>query len=193
MLPSIPAIDDPNTEIKLWESGAIIEYLIETYDKENKLSFRSAPEKYLTSQWLFFQVSGQGPYFGQGAWYSSPYQSPRPNIVNTYSQICDYRFANYHPERIESATERYKKEIIRVNGVLNHALQGKHYLVGNKCTHADLAFITWDSLVESIFKDDTRAGQMKKDYPDYSAWMERLTSRPAVKKAMDDRAKLIAH
>ena len=65
----VPAIEDPNTGIKLWESGAIIEYLIETYDKENKLSFKTAPEKFFTKQFLFFQVSGQGPYFGQLAWF----------------------------------------------------------------------------------------------------------------------------
>lgn len=34
-----PAIEDPNTGITLWESGAIIEYLVETYDKGRKLGF----------------------------------------------------------------------------------------------------------------------------------------------------------
>jgi len=62
----VPAIQDPNTGIKLWESGAIIEYLIETYDKEHKISFDfGTKESYEAKQWLFYQVSGQGPYFGQ--------------------------------------------------------------------------------------------------------------------------------
>jgi len=53
----IPAIYDPNTEITLWESGAIVEYLIEKYDKEGKLSFPAgSKESYLAKQWLFFQV-----------------------------------------------------------------------------------------------------------------------------------------
>lgn len=55
---SVPAIEDPNTGIKLWESGAIIEYLIDAYDNESKLSIKTTPEKYYTSQYLFFQVSG---------------------------------------------------------------------------------------------------------------------------------------
>ena len=63
-----PAIDDPNTGITLWESGAIIEYLIDRYDTSAKLSFTSLPEKYYAKQWLMFQMSGQGPYFGQAAW-----------------------------------------------------------------------------------------------------------------------------
>jgi glutathione S-transferase len=56
----VPAIEDPNTGITLWESGAIIEYLLETYDKENKLSYTKSPEKFQQLCWLHFQMSGQG-------------------------------------------------------------------------------------------------------------------------------------
>ena len=66
----VPAIEDPNTGLKLFESGAIIEYLIEQYDKSNKLSYNEIKEKYLTKCWLHFQMSGQGPYFGQKAWFT---------------------------------------------------------------------------------------------------------------------------
>ena len=52
----VPAIEDPNTGITLWESGAIIEYLQETYDKNNTLNYTTTPEKYLVKQWLHFQV-----------------------------------------------------------------------------------------------------------------------------------------
>jgi glutathione S-transferase len=69
----VPAIEDPNTGITLWESGAIIEYLVDTYDKKLSLSFDTSPEKYLVKQWLYFQMSGQGPYFGQGAVSTSGY------------------------------------------------------------------------------------------------------------------------
>ncbi len=53
----LPAIYDPNTDLTLWESGAIIEYLVETYDKDNKISFpQGSNESYLTKQWLYYQV-----------------------------------------------------------------------------------------------------------------------------------------
>jgi glutathione S-transferase len=52
----MPAIYDPNTDLTLWESGAIIEYLIEKYDTEHKISFApGSKEAYLAKQWLFFQ------------------------------------------------------------------------------------------------------------------------------------------
>jgi glutathione S-transferase len=60
----VPAIEDPNTGVKIFESGAILEYLVETYDKEKKLSYESAQQKWSTKSWLHFQMSGQGPYFG---------------------------------------------------------------------------------------------------------------------------------
>lgn len=64
----VPAIQDPNTDLTLWESGAIIQYLIEQYDTGHILSFETLKERHLTNQWLHFQMSGQGPYFGQAAW-----------------------------------------------------------------------------------------------------------------------------
>jgi glutathione S-transferase len=62
----VPAIEDPNTGITRWKSGAIIEYLIKTYDKQHNISFAPGSKEYCESkQWLYYQVSGQGPYFGQ--------------------------------------------------------------------------------------------------------------------------------
>jgi glutathione S-transferase len=46
-----PTIEDPNTGITLWESGAILEYLIDTYDKDKKFTYTSSPEKYQLKQW----------------------------------------------------------------------------------------------------------------------------------------------
>lgn len=52
----VRAIEDPNTGVTLWESGAIIEYLVETYDKRRAISFGSAsPEYYQAKQWLYLK------------------------------------------------------------------------------------------------------------------------------------------
>lgn len=68
---TLAAIIDPNTNITLFESGAIVSYLITTYDKSNSLTYTSSPETFHLQQWAYFQASGQGPYFGQAAWYVS--------------------------------------------------------------------------------------------------------------------------
>jgi len=55
----LPSIRDPNTGITLWESAAIIQYLIDQYDTEGKLSYKTFPDKYHCQQWLAFQISGE--------------------------------------------------------------------------------------------------------------------------------------
>lgn len=41
------------------QTGAIIQYMIDQYDKDNELSYAESPNKYLCQQWLAFQISGQ--------------------------------------------------------------------------------------------------------------------------------------
>lgn len=61
---TVKAIVDPNHDITLWESGAIITYLIEQYNADRLLTYDTLKEKHHLNQWLHFQMSGQGPYWG---------------------------------------------------------------------------------------------------------------------------------
>lgn len=168
----VPAIEDPNNGVVLWESGAIVEYLCEVYDKENELSYGDkSPEKWLTRQWLYFQVSGQGPYFGQKAWFSY-----------------------FHPEKnLNSAIDRYSNEIKRVIGVLDAHLKrnGTGWLVGDKCTYADLAFVPWDMMLGFLMGDE--AQKVMDAAPDFKKWHEALMARPAVAKVAKDKAAASSH
>jgi glutathione S-transferase len=92
------------------------------------------------------------------------------------------RFNALHKEKLPSAIERYANEIKRVTGVLNSVLEGKDYLVGDKCTYADLSFIPWAA--GAPFALGEHKVDFEKEYPNYHAWMERLMARPAVKKAL---------
>lgn len=67
----VPTIEDPNTGITLWETGAIIPYLVETYDKDGKISYPSGELKWKQLQWLNFQVTGQGSILWPGNMVSS--------------------------------------------------------------------------------------------------------------------------
>ncbi|KAG4026937.1 hypothetical protein MFRU_035g00880 [Monilinia fructicola] len=166
----VPAITDPNTNITLWESGAIIEYLIDTYDLSAALTYTSSPERYQVKQWLHFQMSGQGPYYGQAAW-----------------------FTKFHSEKVDSAVERYLEQIKRVLYVLDKHLQGRTWLVGDKCTFADLSFVTWDLAIPWIFGDRVGELEIEKKYPNYFAWNKRLMERPSVQKIVKDKQAASGH
>jgi len=157
----VPSIQDPNTGTTLWESGAIIEYLVETYDKQHKISFApGSKEYYETKQWLFYQVSGQGPYFGQAVW-----------------------FTLYHPEKLPSAVDRYVNEIRRVSGVLDRVLQDKEFLVGGKFSYADAAFVTGYAIM-FLWADRFN---LETEFPHLNTWLERIKVRPAIAKILQDR------
>ncbi|EKM53806.1 uncharacterized protein PHACADRAFT_260340 [Phanerochaete carnosa HHB-10118-sp] len=154
-------IDHKNNDYTLWESDAILLYLVERYDPEHKVSVADAGEKFHQLQWLFFQASGQGPYFGQAAW-----------------------FIRYHSEQLPSAQERYKNEIKRVLGVLESVLSKQEWLVGGKATIADLSFIPWNDIAIPAFTDFDFATE----FPATAAWNRKLHGRTSVKKILETRA-----
>jgi glutathione S-transferase len=166
----LPAIYDPNTDLTLWESGAILEYLVEKYDKDRKISFApGSNEAYHAKQWLFFQTTGQGPYYGQAVWFSK-----------------------YHHEKLQSAIDRYLNEMKRVTSVLEgHLAKQKEehgakdgfdgpWLVGNKLSYADLAFIPWQRGVARIFELDNQTFN-EDEFPLVKEWLAKMEAREAVK------------
>ncbi|KAE8148681.1 glutathione S-transferase [Aspergillus avenaceus] len=168
----LPTIYDPNTGITLWESGAILEYLVDRYDTERRLSFEpGTPEFYLAKQWLHFQMSGQGPYYGQMVW-----------------------FHKFHSEKLPSALERYANEVKRVTGVLEGFLEkqslvdGKNqsedgpWLVGGKVSYVDLAFVPWQKIVEMLVGKENFDQDL---FPIVKGWLEKMLERDSVKKAFE--------
>ncbi|EJF62091.1 glutathione S-transferase C-terminal-like protein [Dichomitus squalens LYAD-421 SS1] len=158
-------IDHKNGDFVLWESDAILLYLTDKYDTEKRLTVTDEKEKYSLFKWLFFQSSGQGPYFGQAAW-----------------------FLRYHPEQVPSAIERYRKETLRVMSVLESVLSKQEWLVGGKPTIADFSFITWNNVALSFTLKDY--ADVQKEYPAFHAWHQKLVSRDSVKKALATQAAL---
>lgn len=62
-LPTI--VDHHNDDFTIWESGAIILYLVERYDPDEKMSFKDRNDSARAVQWLMFQMSGRlaGTFF----------------------------------------------------------------------------------------------------------------------------------
>jgi glutathione S-transferase len=177
----LPAMIDPNSGITLWESGAIVEYLSATYDSELKLAYGDdrPQEKWLQHSWLMFQMSGQGPMFGQLTW-----------------------FLHRHREKhLESVVERYKVQTRRVLEVIDTYLGKKVkerqessgvspdepvWLVGDKCTFADIMFISWNiCLYEFAFTNGELNAEL--EYPHFHRWDRNLLALPGVSRVVEER------
>jgi len=167
----VPAIvDHKNNDFVLWESNAILEYLVTKYDTKHIISVDSNNIELNATQrqWLFFQASGQGPYFGQGAWFSF-----------------------YHKDKIPSAIERYNNEIKRVSQVLEDVLKTtkNNYLVDGRYTIADLSFVPWFEISSRILPAEFKFDEA---YPTLTKWLNTIRARPAVAKALAERTRLNA-
>ncbi|MFT6435338.1 MAG: GST-like protein [Candidatus Azotimanducaceae bacterium] len=114
----IPAMVDRATGRSMMESGAILIYLAETYDKF------WGDDRYETLEWLMFQMGGLGPMLGQA-----------------------HHFLHYNPDKAPYADARYRAEARRLYSVLNTRLQNKEYLSGSYSI-ADIATWPWISRYE---------------------------------------------
>lgn len=99
------------------------------------------------------------------------------------------RFNVLHLEKLPSTVERYSNEVKRILGVLENCLAGKQWLVGGKCTFADLSFVTWNDRVDMVLGGPD--SKPLKDFPNVEAWHERTIARDSFKKAMKTREKLM--
>jgi glutathione S-transferase len=65
----IPALTDKFTDgktVRLFESGSIMQYLVDRYDEDGKVSYKKGTRETLEVQnWLFFMNAGVGPMQGQ--------------------------------------------------------------------------------------------------------------------------------
>ena len=117
----IPAIIDSNgpdgKPITLFESGAILVYLAQHYQKLLPPDWR---QLYHVFEWLMFQMGGVGPMFGQ-----------------------THHFLRAAPEQVPYAINRYKKETDRLYGVMDKELATREFLAGNVYSIADIATYPW--------------------------------------------------
>lgn len=66
-IPAMTDVDENGEEIKLFESGSILQYLVDRYDPERRISYpRGSKQAVEVNNWLFFQVASVGPMQGQG-------------------------------------------------------------------------------------------------------------------------------
>lgn len=187
----VPALIDHNNEnTSIWESGAIILYLVSKCLKERgecALWSDNLIEQLQISSWLFFQTSGHAPMIGQAL-----------------------HFRYFHSCPVPSAVERYTDEVRRVYGVIEMALAERRealimdldrdnaaaysagttplsssryfdhpvWLVGDRATVADLSFVPWNNVVDRI------GINLKVEFPEVYKWTKFMMRRPAVIRAL---------
>lgn len=161
----IPAITDsegPKTadgsDFAIFESGAILLYLTDKYDKARKLSFSPTETPHLYYEqlaWLFFQNAGLGPIQGQLG-----------------------HFKVFAPEKIEYGIKRYSKEARTYYDVLNKRLaaNGTGYVVGDHLSIVDVSLIGWVSIAGKVDID------LKEEFPNVYKWTTLLANNEDVYK-----------
>ena len=148
----IPAIIDPETEVALFESGAILLYLAE---KSGQFGGTTPIEKARVLQWLMFQMGGLGPMLGQLGYFSkfagAAIQDPSPR-------------------------QRYIDEAKRLLAVLETELSTRDWIAGDYSI-ADMAIAPW---LRALDYYGTQEAVGWDTHPALVAYLERFLARPAV-------------
>jgi GST-like protein len=145
----IPTLVDDG--FALFESGAILIYLAE---KTGQFLPSGVRERSRVIQWLMFQMSAVGPMMGQA------------NV-----------FLRYFPEKIQSAIDRYQREVTRLFGILDTQLATHEYITGGYSI-ADMALWPWVSGYEW-------SGVSVDEFAHLKRWLTLVGDRPAVQAGRD--------
>ena len=111
----IPVIIDHERAVSVFESGAILMYLAEKYNK-----LYEAKDRNIINQWLMAQMGTVGPMIGQ-----------------------HHQFHHYNPGKSQFGEERFFKITKRIYSELDERLISSKYLAGHKYTIADIATWPW--------------------------------------------------
>jgi len=155
----IPALLDRSgaKPIRVFESGAILQYLAEKFD--SAFLPRALAERAECLSWLFWQM-GSAPYLGGGFGH----------------------FYAYAPSKIEYAIDRFAMETKRQLDVLERRLGESKFLGGNDYTIADIAVWPWyGGLAKGLLYG---AGEFLAvhEYKHVNRWADMIGARPAVKR-----------
>ncbi len=154
----IPALLDRSgpTPIRVFESGAILMHLAETFGAFLPTDPAARAE---CLSWLFWQV-GSGPYIGGGFGH----------------------FYAYAPVKIEYAIDRFAMEAKRQLDVLDKRLAHHTYLAGEDYSIADMAVWPWYGALAKGQAYEAGEFLQVQDYKNLQRWTDAIAERPAVKR-----------
>ncbi|MFB0915642.1 MAG: glutathione-dependent disulfide-bond oxidoreductase, partial [Burkholderiaceae bacterium] len=154
----IPALFDHSGDapVRIFESGAILQYLAEKFDAFMPTSAAARAE---CLSWLFWQM-GSAPFLGGGFGH----------------------FYAYAPAKFEYPINRYAMEVKRQLDVLDRQLADNRFLAGPDYTIADMAVWPWyGTLVKGQLYE---AGEFLSvhEYKNVLRWTDEIAQRPAVQR-----------
>lgn len=156
----MPAIVDPEgpggAPLSVFESGAILQYLGR---KTGRFYPSDERQRVEVEQWLFWQMAGVGPMFGQ----AGHFKNYAPGLVDD-------------PVEIAYSVRRYGNEVNRLLGVLDRRLADRAYVAGDYSI-ADMALYPWIVRSASL-------GQDMRAFARVEAWCDGMARRPAVQRGM---------
>ncbi len=160
-IPAIVDHDSQGEEIRVFESGAILQYL----GRKSGLFYPCASEvlRAWVDSWIFWQMAGLGPMSGQITWFKRAAEK-----------------RGRDPNETSLALYRFTKETKRLYGVLEHALKNRDFIC-DSYSIADMACWPWVEHYAS------HVGGLEA-YPAIGAWHQRIASRDAVQRAMAIKA-----
>jgi len=151
----VPAFRDG--ELTLFESGAICAYLADKFPDKNMAPPVNTPERGLYYQWLFYAMA-----------------TLEPPIV----QVILHTVMLPEVQRSTTQAEEARKNFAVVAQVLEKALGGKQFLVGDRFSVADIMIgstLGWAQMLG-----------MLGGYPQLEAYVGSLAARPAFQRAHAD-------
>ena len=158
----IPAIIDPRgpngRPMPLFESGAILMYLAE---KTGRFLPKDPPRRYETIAWLFFQVGGVGPMFGQ---------------VGYFHKFEGRKYEDKRPR------DHYVDEARRLLRVIDRRLEERNWMMGDEYTIADIAIFPMVRNLVGYYNAGALVGI--EDFPNVTRRLEAFLARPAVAKGL---------
>jgi len=155
----IPALMDHSepTPVRVFESGAILQYLAEKFDNAFLPTARAARAECLS--WLFWQM-GSAPYLGGGFGH----------------------FYAYAPSKMEYPINRFTMEVKRQLDVLDKRLAQTEYLGGPDYSVADIAVWPWyGALAKGLIYNAGEFLQVQ-EYKHVQRWTDQIAQRPAVQR-----------
>ncbi len=156
----IPALVDHSTDqpTRLFESGAILLYLAEKFDK---LLPTDKADRPACLSWLFWQI-GSAPYLGGGFGH----------------------FYKYAPFPIEYCIDRFTMETKRQLDVLDKHLENNQYMIDDEYTIADIAIWPWYGQVVQNVVYEAAEFLDAQSYVHLNRWANTIAQRPAVKRGL---------